>query len=208
MGLFLGTIAAIAAAAVTVTKALAVVGLAVQGIKTIGNALMGLAKAVGLVKSKNVNELGDKALQMEEEKGLTINNFESYEEYIKAVEAYDAKPEKSKMIPEDKKLQKGMELVVGTTLERFKDFPIVEFFGYMEKNPEYFTEERMQKFGVRIKENGSYIGDFVNYVNGEEKNDAAILKTMDMLEGIEKTVNPDISDDEVLNIVANLKLKE
>lgn len=67
MGLILGAIGAIVTAAVTVSKALAVVGLAGQGLKVIGNAIASIAKALGIIKpERDVEEIGDRALQAEE----------------------------------------------------------------------------------------------------------------------------------------------
>ena len=77
------------AAAVTVSKALAVVGLAVQGLKIVGNAIVSIAKALGIIKpERTVEEIGDRALQAEE-KGITPDKYESYEAWIKEIEKDD-----------------------------------------------------------------------------------------------------------------------
>lgn len=135
MSIILGTIAAIAAAATTVTKALAVVGLAVQGLRVIGNVLTSLGKALGLIKPETkVEDLGDKAIQSE----YNPENFDSYADYVKAVEAYDLDPEKSKLTTEEEKIKKGMELAAGVTIEKYQDFPIEEFCVAVGQNPEFF----------------------------------------------------------------------
>lgn len=204
-GIIAGAITAITTAAVTVTKALAVVGMAVEGLKAIGNALMGLAKAVGLIKPEcEVEDLGDKALQAEEQ-GIRPENFDSYDEYVKAVEAFETNPEKSKLIPEEEKIRKGIELTAGTTIEKFEGFPIEEFLTCVGKKSGYFTEERMQEFGKLMAVDGRYVSDFLKYMNGSVKNDLALEKVIDTLTGIEKTVNPSISDDDALDIVLNIR---
>ena len=200
-----GAIGTIVSAAVTVTKALAVVGLAVNGLKALGNALMGIAKAVGLIQPEmNVEDLGDKALQAEEE-GIKPENFNSYAEYVKAVEGFKVDPEKSKQLTEEEKVKKGIELTTGVTVERFEGFPIEEFFTYAGKNPEYFTEAKMKELGKLMEVDGKYVSDVLNYMNGTEKNDFSLGKTIDTLTKIEKKVNPNISDDDALDIVLNIR---
>ena len=125
MGLILGTIGAIVAAAVTVSKALAVVGLAVQGLKIVGNAIVSIAKALGIIKpERTVEEIGDRALQAEE-KGITPDKYESYEAWIKEIEkddwGYD--PEKNKDMDLQKKILKGVEVATAVTMERFPGLP-------------------------------------------------------------------------------------
>ena len=76
----LTTIGSIAA---TLTKAVALVGLAVQGLKIIGSAVMGIAKALfpnAFKPETTVEDLGDKAIQS----GFKPEDFKSYEEYVKA----------------------------------------------------------------------------------------------------------------------------
>ncbi|MDY6294970.1 MAG: hypothetical protein SPL45_01550, partial [Schwartzia succinivorans] len=70
--------------------------------------IMGILKGLGLIKpEEDVEDLGDKALQAEEE-GITPEKYDSYEEYLKAVEEFEIDPEKSKEIDEGKKLEKGV----------------------------------------------------------------------------------------------------
>ena len=194
MSIILGTIAAIAAAATTVTKALAVVGLAVQGLRVIGNVLTSLGKALGLIKPETkVEDLGDKAIQSE----YNPENFDSYADYVKAVEAYDLDPEKSKLTTEEEKIKKGMELAAGVTIEKYQDFPIEEFCVAVGQNPEFFTEAKMGEIAKLMEADGQYITSILNYVNGSEKDSNKIQAAVDTLLGVEKSVNPVISDKEV-----------
>lgn len=193
MGIILGTIAAIVAAATTVAKTLAVVGLAVQGLKTIGNVLISLGKALGLIKPETrVEDLGDKAIQSE----YNPEDFDSYADYVKAVEDYDLDPEKSKLTTAEEKIEKGMELAAGVTIEQFQEFPIEDFCVAVGQNPEYFTDAKMVEIAKLIQADGQYIPNILNYVNGSEKDGAKIQGIVDTLVGVEKSVNPGVSDKE------------
>lgn len=195
MGIILGTIGAIVAAATTVAKALAIVGLAVQGLNKIGNILLSLGKALGLIKKETkIDELGDKAIQS----GYKPEDFNSYTEYVKAVENFELDAEKSKKISEEDKIKKGMELSAGAIIESFNDFPIQDFCIEIGKNPEYFTPEKMEEIAKLIKENGNYIPSILNYVNGTEKDELKLQKTIDTLVSVEKHANPSISDKDAL----------
>ena len=202
MGIILGTIAAIAAAATTVAKTLAVVGLAVQGLKTIGNVLTSLGKALGLIKPETkVEDLGDKALQS----GYNPEDFDSYADYVKAVEDYDLDPEKSKLTTEEEKIQKGMELASGVTIEKYKDFPITDLSIAVGQNPEYFTDAKMGEIAKLMQADGQNIPSILNYVNGTEKDSAKIQGTVDTLLGVEKAVDPSISDKEAYRNVMEVR---
>lgn len=202
MGIILSTICA---AAVSVVKSLTVVELAVQGLKVLGNALMGIAKTFGLVKVESkVEDLGDKALQAEEE-GIYPEKFLTYAEYVNAVEAFEVDPEKSKMIPEEKKVQKGIELTAGVTIERFPNLPVAEFFECVGKNPEYFTEPKIEEIGKLVMQDEEYLAEILNYIDGTEQEDSAIEKMIETLKNIEKNVNPDMSDRDALKNVLNIR---
>ena len=202
MGIILGVITAIAAAATTVAKTLAVAGLAVQGLKAIGNILTSLGKALGLIKPETkVEELGDKAIQSE----YNPEDFDSYAEYVKAVENYDLDAEKSKLTTEEEKVMKGMELAAGVTIEQYQGFPIEEFCVAVGQNSEYFTEAKMGEIAKLMQQDGQYIPSILNYVNGSEKDSAKIQEVVDALVSVEKSVNPEISDKEAYRNVMEVR---
>lgn len=203
MGIILGTIAAIAAAATTVTKTLAVVSLAVQGLRTIGNVLTSLGKALGLIKPEiKVAELGDKAIQS----GYNPEDFDSYAEYVRNVEDYDLDPEKSMLTTEEEKITKGMELAAGVTIEQYQEFPIEDFCVAIGQNPEYFTEAKMGEIAKLMQADGQHIPSILNYVNGTEKDSVKIQTAVDTLLGVEKNVNPGITDKEAYRNVMEARI--
>jgi hypothetical protein len=197
------TIAAIAAAATTVVKTLAVAGLAVQGLKVIGNLLTTLGKALGLIKQETkVEDLGDKAIQSE----YNPEDYDSYADYVKAVEDYDLDPEKSKLTTEEEKIKKGMELASGATIEKYKEFPMTEFCVAVGQNPEYFTDAKMKAIADDlIQKDGQYVSSILNYVNGSEKDSAKIQSAVDALVNVEKSVNSGISDKEAYKNVLDAR---
>ena len=195
------TIGAIVSAAVSVVKALAVADVAIKGLKAIGNVLTSIGKALGIIKPETkVEDLGDKAIQS----GFKPEEFDNYVEYVKAVEAYDLDPEKSKLTTEEDKIKRGMELAAGVAVEKFEGFPIQELCIAVGQNPEYFTAEKMGEITKLMQADGQNISTILNFVNGSENDSVKIQNATDMLTAVEKSVNPSISDKDAYKNVMGL----
>ena len=202
-GIIAGVVGSIVAAAGTVVKSLAVVGLAVDGLKKVGSVIVNLAKSLGLIKPQiQVDDLGDKALQS----GYSPEQYDTYTEYVKAVEEFDRlDAEKSKLIPEEDKIKKGMELATGVMLENYQDLPVGQFCVEIGKRPDFFTETVLKKVGELIGTNGNFISDVLGYLDGTEKNDSKLNKMVGTLSDMYKAENPNISDNDVSDIVYGLR---
>lgn len=207
MGLILGAIGAITAAAVSVTKALAVVGLAVEGLKVIGNAIASIAKELGIIKpDRDIEEFGDRALQAEE-KGITPDKYSSFEEWVKDIEkddwGYD--PERNKDMPPEKKILKGAEVASAVVLEKFPNLPIQDFLNVAGKNPDFFTVERMDEIGKLANSDSDAFENVVNYVTGAAKDHTTVDAASDILMDIEKIIEPGLNDNDAYNRVAKFE---
>lgn len=202
MGFFSGVIVAVTTAVAGVMKGLAVAGLALQGLKSLAAPLLELGKELGLIEPEtDVEDLGDKAIQSD----LNPDDFDCYEEYLKAVEDYKLDPEKSKLSTEEKKIQKGIELTVGVMIDKYQEFPMGEFINMIGHNQSFFTESKMGELAIVIKTDGQSISDILHYVDGTEKNSTKIQGTVDTLLEIEKHTNPGLSDKEAFKNVMELR---
>ena len=208
MGLILGAIGALVGAAVTVSKALAVVGMAVEGLRVVGNGILGIAKALGIVKpERKVEELGDRAMQAEE-KGMNPEDYPNYEAWVKAIEnddwGYD--PEKNRGINDEEKILKGVEVSTAVTMERFPEISIGDFFSLAGKEQEFFSAERMGEIGKIAANDEENFKNIVNYMTGIEKNHDVIDSTVDVLMDVEKKITPGLNDKEAYRKVASFRL--
>lgn len=202
MGFFSGVIEAFTSAVAGVMKGLAVGGLALQGLKGLAATLIELGKELGLIEPEtDVEDLGDKAMQSD----LKPDDFDCYEEYLKAVEDYKLDPEQSKLNKEDDKIRKGVELTIGVMIAKYQDFPMGEFINKIGHNQNFFTEAKMGELAKVIKTDGQSITDILNYVDGTEKNSTKIQGAVDTLVEIEKNTNPGISDKEAFKNVMELR---
>lgn len=197
-----GFIAGIVAAATSVTNVLVSVSLVLRDLKTIGNILVTLGKALGLIKPDiKVSELGDKALQS----GYNPEDYDSYLEYVNAVENYNLNPEKSNLTTEEDKLKKAMELAVGVTIEKYENLPVQEFCIAVGENIKYFTETKIKEIGKLIQLDESNISRILNYINGTERDSKQIQRVVDTLMEVEKISNPEISEKEAYNDIIQLR---
>lgn len=202
-GIIAGVVGSIVAAAGSVVKALAVTGLAVDGLMKVGGVLLNLAKFLGLIKPQiQIDELGDKAIQS----GYDPEQYDTYAKYVEAVEAFDSlDPERSKHISEEDKIKRGMELATGVMIERYQDFPIDKFCVEIGKRPDFFAENAIKKVGEMIIKSGDFISDILGYLNGTEKNDSKLEEMVGSLSDVCKADNPNLSDDEIADIVFGLR---
>ena len=186
----------------TFMEGLAVASLALQGLKSLAAPLLELGKELGLIEPEtDVEDLGDKAIQSD----LKPDDFDCYEEYLKAVEDYKLDPEKSKLSTEEKKIQKGIELTVGVMIDKYQDFSMDKFINLIGHNQNFFTEAKMGEIAKVIKTDGQSITDILHYVDGTEKNSTKLQGTVDTLLEIEKNTNPGISDKEAFKNVMELR---
>lgn len=197
-----GFIAGIVAAATSVTNVLVSVSLVLRDLKTIGNILVTLGKALGLIKPDiKVSELGDKALQS----GYNPEDYDSYLEYVNAVENYNLDPEKSNLTTEEDKLKKAMELAVGVTIEKYENLPVQEFCIAVGENIKYFTETKIKEIGKLIQLDESNISRILNYINGTERDSKQIQRVVDTLMEVEKISNSEISEKEAYKDIIQLR---
>ena len=198
----LGIISGIVAAATSVTNALVSVSLVLRDLKEIGNILVTLGKALGLIKPDiKVSELGDKAIQS----GYNPEDYDSYIEYVNAVENYNLDPEKSNLTTEEDKLKKAMELAVGVTIEKYENLPVQEFCLAVGENIKYFTETKIKEIAKLIQLDESNISRILNYINGTERDSKQIQSVVDTLMEVEKISNPEISDKEAYKDIIQLR---
>ena len=192
-----------------VVKGLTLIELGIEALKAVGKAIVSLAKSLGLIEEKTeVESLGDSALQAEAE-GICPEKYDNYGEYVKAVENFKVDPEKSKEYTLEEKVQKGIELSVGVTMDKYPNMNLAEFYkeivDVQKEYGNFFNETKMTELGKVIKENEECIGEIVGYLNGSEKNDEKIGKAIDLLIDLEKKDHPEISETEAEDTVFNLR---
>ncbi len=185
-----------------------IVAAIINGLATLGKVIMDLGKALGLVeKEEKIEDLGDKAIQAEGE-GITPDQFETYDDYVKAVENFEVDPEKSKEIPEGDKVEKALELLAENAKEKYGIEPETTFgmIEVLSQQPKFFSECGSM-IAQAIKENPEFAGAMNAYIKGQERNEANLSATTSQLAEMEKAAHPGMSDLEARQAVAELRNK-
>ena len=183
-----------------VPKIFEVVG---KNILEFSQIISGILKGLGLIKpDEEVTDLGDKALQAEEE-GIAPENYSTYEEYLKAIEDFDVDPEKSKEIDEGKKLEKGVEVITATLVERYGEV-MGDLLLVIGKNQPYFMA-RMPFITTVVRDTVTNFGDIARCFLGTETDTKKVTDTLRVLYDVEKKVNPKATIDDVMNNIENMK---
>lgn len=195
---------AIATAIAPVVQALAVAKLAIDAIKVIAKAVMGLAKALGLVpENTKPEDLGDKAIQAEQA-GIIPEKYDSYASYMKAVQEFKVDPEKSKQISAEEKYAKCAEIASALMTEKFGEGMGEFILSTAINNKDFFDEKMMGELGKVINGDSSMIGKISDLVNGKEKDENVLQGTISTLAAAYKSANPTVSDSDALARVMKL----
>ena len=177
--------------------------LAVEALKIVANALVELCKLFGLIEEEEDPEkLGDKMIQAEEE-GIYRDDFSTDQEYYEAIKNFDVDPEKSKQISQQDKLSHGSDLMSCMINEKAPDFPLESAFTMFTHNEKYFTADagRAEEI-VKISETDPEIFARIDdFMSGKEKDADAFEETLGTLVEVEKSINPDQTDDEIRDML-------
>lgn len=180
--------------------------IAVTGLKIIGNAILSIGKTLGIVKTDDVEDLGDKALQAEDE-GIKPENYDTYEEYAKTIDAFEINPEKSKQYSPEEKIAKGMDIGSEIIVEKMPEVHFEDLYKVLEKIPDFFDSAETVKAFVGLLHNGDVgktaFTNIVDYVLGK-LDPSKFNDTINSIVEIEKTVNPEISDRDAKMVAMDL----
>ena len=177
-------------------------------LETFAKALEGFFKALGLIEAdEQVEEIGDKALQAENDDlhPVKIENFDSHEKYLAAIKERMSDPEKSALIPQDDKLQKGIEILLGLAIEKYGQ-SMEEFGDVVLSNPEpYSNPQRMTALGDLASKDKDKFDEVVGYLNDKIKDSERSDSAFNTLVNIEKTISPETSEPEIWKTVSDMK---
>lgn len=110
-------------------------------LRNIANIMLAVAEVLGLGKT-DIEDLGARAHQMKETTGKDEKDFETYDEYVKELQAFQLDPEKTSDIKTEIKIAHGIAVVINL-IEEKSAFQISDFLPEIVRNSEYFTKERI-----------------------------------------------------------------
>ena len=193
--IFGGIVAAAKAAVSVVSSAFTpvikeVVEIGIEVLKLTVDIIEGLAKKLGLIEEEEETEdLGDRALQAEEA-GHKPEDFANYDQYLYFIRDFELDPEKSDELSEEEKLAKGLE-VITSRIEDKLDTKMDELVIEVAKNPEFYNEDRLEKYVTKFKEEGLSLNEIAS-------DDSEID---DIKFEVEKELNPELNDMEIYDLI-------
>lgn len=185
-----------------IVTAIEAVKMAIEIVNEIGNAIMGLAKELGLIPNMEVEELGARAIQGME-KGIRPENFATTEEWVNKLmqDDWGYDPEKSESLSQEEKVYMGIGTVAAYIVDKFEQLPIKEFLLLAALNPSLFTMDRMVAISDLIINGSKVFGTIVNYLSGSDKSRQTVELATDTLMEIEKRINPEMDDNEAYKTI-------
>lgn len=187
-------IVSIATAALKVVTAVASMRLSIEKLMLVSNILVSIAKLLGLLDNPEIEaeELGDKALQAEEE-GIKPENYDTYDEYVKAIEEFEIDPEKSKEWSSSEKALKGIELSSALIIEKYGP-DVQSLLLEVARSPEFFDSKRLKLYLDTIPSSDIGYSEVSDYLSGNTRSNEVKESTRNIMIGIEKKIDSDISD--------------
>lgn len=199
---------ALIAGALSLGKSLLSLALPSVIMKAIGIAITSFAKALGLGvdDDKDVEEIGDRALQAEE-KGLTPDKFENSEVWLNEIEKdnWGYNPQKNANLDPREKMAKGVDVTAALCAEKLpEDLHMENFFNVLFNNDKLFTPDLMSELGKLANNNVDDFRKIINYVTGKVDDVAGVRTARQMLADIQKSINPTMSDDVALELASKM----
>ena len=167
------------------------------------NILSGIFKGLELISpDEEIIDLGDKALQAEEQ-GIKPENYDTYSEYLDAIRLFEVDADKSAIIDETKKIEKGAEVITATLVENYGDVAI-DLIRLIAKNPPYF-EERIPYFTEMQKTDPKTFSDITRYIEGKETDIDKADETLGRIYDVEKKIDENTSLQDMMAEIEKLQ---
>lgn len=174
----------------TIAKALAVASLAIEGLKKIGQALVSIGQRLGLIPQQaELEDMGEKGLQMDENGCGYDPEKESYKEYMERLNEFEIDPEKKH--DERKVLEKGVVIASGAIIDEFPDCSDLIETVILRGEELDIPDNELEKYIQSDKSK-----DIASYLSGNEKNIDIRESAIDTIADIQKQLNPQMSDNE------------
>ena len=180
-----------------------VLKVGIQALNALSKGLTAFGNALGLFETDDPEKLGTKRIQAEEA-GIEPENYDTYDEYLKAIDDFEIDEERALEISVEDKLAKAAQHTLEAVDNKYPGanaemlargaLDVLEFYC----DDARFTE--LAKLGANDPEKINLIGKLLcGELEGDEYYDA-----IDMVISAEQAANPQLSIDEVKEKMQNL----
>lgn len=177
-------------------------------LQAVVNVLTSICRDLGILPPEmQEEELGDRAIQAEEA-GIKLEDFDTYQEYVKAIQDFEIDPEKSDGILLEEKLAKAAEVEAKILASEKPEIALTACLGLIAGHMGYFTPEKVEAIGEmflkaikagNLVEASNLVENIANVVDKNDLNPEHKKLANSTLASLEKQIDPGISDVEALN---------
>ena len=166
-----------------------------------------IAKALAVKNpDEKVEDLGDRVIQAEEA-GIHPEDYEKYDDYMKAISEFEVDPGRSKEITLEEKMEKGVSCLLAGIAEKFGlntgVVPPLVIMG-MNNNTEFFKEFE-QGVVKEVVANPKFLEDLGRFISDEKVDIDTYTRTVDTLAKIIQETNPHVSEEAAEEQAKNLR---
>ena len=173
----------------------------IQVLNAVAKGLTAFGNALGLFETDDPEKLGAKRILAEEE-GIEPENYDTYDEYLKAVDEFEIDEERAAEIPTEDKLVKAAPHAVEAIDYKYPEANVVEVAEGMVANPEFYDDDRFAGLAELVGNDPEKLVVIGKLLNGELEGDE-FYDAIDMIVSAEQTRHPELSSEEIKERVQN-----
>lgn len=167
-------------------------------IETMARVVTAVAKVLGLISpEESVESFGDKVLQAEDA-GYKLEDYDSYNDYVKAIEDFQIDPEKSGHYSPEQKEECAAKVLSGLIIENHPEVKegFKELADLAASKSEYFQPERIEQLGKLMAEEKDFdlFKKVADVLNGVEKNYGIVDQAFNWMKTVEKRMDPALTE--------------
>lgn len=169
-------------------------------------AISAFVDALKAPKVDDAEKIGAKAIQAEED-NITPENYDEYNDYYDAVDKTVIDEEKSKLLDENEKLTKGMEIIVRLVDEKYPQMKLpllLETISKSDSLNDFVTPEHFAALAKEALNDKELMGNVVSLIRGEDMKTDDYIAVVGKLVEIESNIHPEKSIDECKQYVESL----
>ena len=173
----------------------------IQVLNAVSKGLTAFGNALGLFETDDPEKLGTKRILAEEE-GIEPENYDTYDEYLKAVDEFEIDEERAAEIHTEDKLVKAAQHAVEAIDYKYPEANVVDVAEGMVANPEFYEDDRFAGLAELVGNNPEKLAVIGKLLNGELEGDE-FYDAIDMIVSAEQTKHPELSSEEIKERVQN-----
>ena len=180
-----------------------VLKVGIQALNALSKGLTAFGNALGLFETDDPEKLGTKRIQAEEA-GIEPENYDTYDEYLKAIDDFEIDEERALEISVEDKLAKAAQHTLEAVDNKYPEANAEMLARGALNVPEFYSDDsrftELAKLVANDPEKINLIGKLLcGELEGDEYYDA-----IDMVISAEQAANPQLSIDEVKEKMQNL----